>query len=124
VVETVILDSHADADDLLAEFQRQRGRTLLTTPRKNSAHPVERQQLITVLNRPPNRRLRQDRGQTVEPRQGVVQDLFALERWGRRGHRQNRWRFAAMGMAVQRHQASALNAHRSPGTIKQAVLGL
>ena len=124
VVETVMMDGKADDQDLFAEFQRQRGMTLLTTPRKHSDHTAERQQMINVLNRPKNRRLRQQRGQTVEPMQGVVKDIFALERCWMRGHRHNRWLFAAMGVAVQLHQARALKAHRSAWKIKQEVLGL
>ena len=72
LVETVIMDGKADDKDLFAEFKRQRGMTLLTTPRRNSDHTAERQQMIKVLNRPQNRRLRKQRGQTVEPMQGLV----------------------------------------------------
>jgi hypothetical protein len=124
VVKTVIMDGKADDKDLFAEFQRQRGMTLLTTPRKHSDQTPERQQMLKVLNRPINRRLRKQRGQTVEPMQGVVKDIFALERCWMRGSRNNRWLFAAMGGAVQLHQARALKAHRSPWKIKQEVLGL
>jgi hypothetical protein len=124
VVETVMMEGKADDQALFAEFQRQRGMTLLTTPRKHSDHTVERQQMITVLNRLRNRRLRQQRGQTMEPMQGVVKDIFALERCWMRGQQNNRWLFAAMGVAVQLHQARALKAHRSPWKIKQEVLGL
>jgi hypothetical protein len=124
MITTVIMDGKADDKDLFAEFQRQRGMTLLTTPRTNSDHTAERKAMIKVLNRPKNRRLRKQRGQTVEPMQGVVKDIFALERCWMRGHRNNRWLFAAMGVAVQVHQARALQAHRSPWKIKQEVLGL
>jgi hypothetical protein len=124
VVETVIMDSKADDQALFAEFQRQRGMILFTTPRKNNAHTEGRQHMINVLNLPQNRRLRQQRGQTVEPMQGVVKDIFALERCWMRGQRNNRWLFAAMGVAVQLHQARALKAHRSTWKIKQEVLGL
>ena len=120
----MILDSKADDQALFAEFQRQRGMTLLTTPRKNSAHTEGRQHMIKVLNLPKNRRLRQQRGQTVEPMQSVVKDIFALERCWMRGQRNNRWLFAAMGVAVQLHQARALKAHHSTWKIKQEVLGL
>jgi hypothetical protein len=41
-----------------------------------------------------------------------------------RGQQNNRWLFAAMGIAVQLHQARALKAHRSTWKIKQEVLGL
>jgi len=80
--------------------------------------------MINVLNLPQNRRLRQQRGQTVEPMPGVVKDIFALERCWMQGQRNNRWLFAAMGVAVQLHQARALKAHRSTWKIKQEVLGL
>jgi hypothetical protein len=124
LVTTVIMDGKADDQALLAEFQRQRQMTLLTTPRSNSNHTEARQRMIHVLNPPKNRQLRRQRGQTVEPMQGVVKDIFALDRCWMRGHRQNRWLFAAMGGAVQRHQARALKAHRSTWKIKQEVLGL
>jgi hypothetical protein len=124
VSETVMRDSKAADQALFAALQRQRGMTLLTTPRKHSAHTAERQHLIKVLKRPKNRRLRKQRGQTVEPMQGVVKDIFALERCWMRGQRHTRWLFAAMGVVVQRHQARALKAHRSTGKIKQEVLGL
>ena len=124
VIATVIMDGKADDQALFAEFQRQRKMTLLTTPRNNSDHTVERQQMIDVLNQPQNRKLRQQRGQTVEPMQGVVKDIFALERCWRRGHRNNRWLFAAMGVTVPIHQARALKRQRSVWKIKQEILGL
>jgi hypothetical protein len=124
LVETVMLDSKADAQELFTAFQRQRGMTLLPTPRKNSDHTEERQHMIKVLTLPQNRRWRKQRGQTLEPMPGVAQDIFALERCWMRGQRNNRWLFAAMGVAVQLHQARALKAHRSTGKIKQEVLGL
>jgi hypothetical protein len=96
----------------------------LTTPRKHSDHTEARQPMLQVLNLPTNRLLRKPRGQTVEPRQGVVQEIFALDRCGRRGHRHHRWLFAAMGVAVQLHHARALKAHRSTWKIKPEVLGL
>jgi hypothetical protein len=124
LVTTVIMDGKADDQALLAEFQRQRQMTLLTTPRSNSNHTEARQRMIHVLNLPVHRQLRRQRGQTVEPMQGVIKDIFALDRCWMRGHRQNRWLFAAMGGAVQLHQARALKAHRSTWQIKQEVLGL
>ena len=123
VVATGVMASKAEDCALLAELQRQRGITPVPTPRTNRAHTVERRQLMHALNRPRNRRLRRQRGQTVEPMQGVVQDIFALERCGMRGHHHNRWLFAAMGAAVPLHQARALTTHRSTWKIKQAVLG-
>jgi hypothetical protein len=124
LVTTVIMDGKADDHALFAEFQRQRKMTLLTTPRNNSAHTEARQRMIHVLHLPVHRKRRRQRGQTVEPMQGVVKDIFALDRCWMRGHRHNRWLFAAMGVAVQLHQARALKAHRSTWKITQEVLGL
>jgi hypothetical protein len=118
------MDGKADDQALFAEFQRQRKMTLLTTPRKNSDHTEARQRMIQVLNLPIHRMLRRQRRQTVEPMQGVVKDIFALDRCWMRGHRNNRWLFAAMGVAVQLHQARALKSHRSTWKIKHEVLGL
>jgi hypothetical protein len=124
LVTTVIMDGRADDQALFAEFRRQHKMTLLTTPRTNSDHTEARQRMIQILNLPIHRKLRQQRGQTVEPMQGVIKDIFALDRCWMRGHRNNRWLFAAMGVAVQLHQARALKAHRSTWKIKQEVLGL
>jgi hypothetical protein len=124
LVKTVMMDGKADAQDRFAEFQRQRRMTLLTTPRRHGNRTAARQQMLQILDRPSHRKLRRQRGQTVEPMPGVVKDLFALERCWMRGQRNNRWLFAAMGVAVQVHQAKALAAHRSTWKIKQEILGL
>jgi hypothetical protein len=124
VIATVVMDGKADDQALFRAFQRQRGMTLVTTPRKNSDRTVARQQMITVLNRPKNRRLRRQRGQTVEPRQGVIKDIVALERGWMHGYWNNRWLFAAMGVTVQIHQARALKRQRSVWKITQEILGL
>jgi hypothetical protein len=123
IMATVMMAGKADDQALCAELQRQRGMTLLTTPRQNSDPTEARQRMITLLNRPKPRRPRQPRGQTGEPGQGVVKDTSALERCWMRGHRHTRWLFAAMGVTVQRHQARALKRQRSVWKIEQEVLG-
>jgi hypothetical protein len=60
----------------------------------------------------------------VEPMPGVVKAIFALERCWMRGHRHNRWLFAAMGVTVQIRQSRALKRQRSVWKTKQEVLGL
>ena len=124
LVQTVIMDRKADDQALFGEFRRQRGMTLLTWPRHNSDHTAARRAMIRILNRPRNKRLYRERAHTVEPMQGLVKEIFGLERCWMRGHQNNRWLFAAMGVTVQLHQAKALNAQRSPWQIKQEVLGL
>jgi hypothetical protein len=73
IVDTVMMDRKADDKDLFFEFQRQRQMTLVTTPRRNSDHTEARRQMTKVQNLPKNQRLRTERGQTVEPMQGLVQ---------------------------------------------------
>ena len=124
LVQIVMMDRKADDQALFCEFRRQRGMTLLTWPRRNSDHTARRRAMIRLLNRPRYKRLYRERGQTVEPMQGLVKDIFGLERCWMHGHRTNRWLFAAMGVAVQLHQAKAIKEERSTWKIKQEVLGL
>jgi len=124
IVDTMMMDRKADDKDLVFEFQRQRKMTLLTTPRRNSDHTEARQQMIKVQNLPKNQRLRTQRGQTVEPMQGLVKEIFALDCCWMHGRRNHRWLFAAMGGAVQMHQSLAYQQERSPWKIKQEVFGL
>ena len=124
LVQTVMMDSKADDQALFFEFHRQRGMTLLTWPRRHSDHTARRRARLRPLNTPHHTRVSKERGQTVEPMQGVVKEIFGLERCWMRGHRHNRWLFAAMGVAVQLHQAHALQEKRSTWKIKHEVLGL
>jgi hypothetical protein len=124
VVRTVIMDRKADEQALFCELRRQRGMTLLTWPRRNSAHTARRRAMIRLLNRPRSKRLDRERAQTVEPMQALVKEIVGLERCWMRGHRNNWWLFAAMGVAVQVHQAQTLKEHRSTLKIKPEVLGL
>jgi hypothetical protein len=124
VVKTVSMDGQADEQALCCAFRRPRGMTPLTGPRRNSAHTAKRRAMIRRLNRPRSQRPYGERAQTVEPMPGVVKEIVGLERCWRRGHRHNRWLFAAMGVAVPRHQAQALNEHRSTWKIESGVLGL
>lgn len=124
LVETVIMDSKADDQALFREFQRQRGMLLLTAPRRHPNPTLERQQMIDVLQHPENRQRYQERSHTVEPMQGLLKEIFELERCWMRGTRNNRWLFAAMGVTVQMHQVQAWKEGRSTWAIKQDVLGL
>ena len=123
LITTVLMDSRADDKDLFFEFRRQRRMLLLTTPRKGADKSPARQRMVKVLKQRKNRRLYQQRSYTVEPMQGLVKDIFELERCWMRGRANNRWLFAAMGVVVQLHQYRAWQARRSPWAIKQEVLG-
>jgi hypothetical protein len=123
LITTVLMDSKADDQALFFELQRQRGMLLLTTTRKGADKSLARQRMVKVLKQKKNQRVYKQRRYTVEPRQGLLKDIFELERCWMRGTENNRWLFAAMGVAVQIHQYRAWAAGRSPWAIKQEVLG-
>jgi hypothetical protein len=122
-ITTVLMDSKADAKDLFREFQRQRQMLLLTTPRKGADKSPARQRMVKVLKRRKNQRVYKQQSYTVEPMQGLIKDIFELERCWMRGSENNRWLFAAMGVVVQLHQYRAWRAGRSTWAIKPEVLG-
>ncbi len=70
-----------------------------------------------------HRRLFRERGRVVERMQGLVKELFDLERCWLRGNESNRWLFAAMGIAVQMAQRLAVAKRQSTWNIPRAVLG-
>jgi len=96
---------------------------LLTTPRKGADKSPTRQQMVKVLNQRKNKKVYKQRSYTVEPMQGLLKDIFELERCWMRGNANNRWLFAAMGVAVPIHQDRAWQEGRSPWAIKAEVLG-
>jgi hypothetical protein len=122
-ITTVLRESKADDKALFFERQRQRGMLLRTTPRKGADKSAERQRMVKVLKPRKNQQVDKQRSYTVEPRQGLVKEIFELERCWLRGNENNRWLFAAMGVAVQMHHHRAWQAGRSTWAIKQEVLG-
>lgn len=123
LITTVLMDSKADDQGLFFEFQRQRQMVLLTTPRRGADKSPRRQRMVKVLKASKNQRLYRQRSYTVEPMQGLVKEIFELERCWMRGNKNNRWLFAAMGVVVQLHQYRAWQAGRSTWAIKTEVLG-
>lgn len=122
-LDTVVMDSKADDYALFREFQRQRDMTLLTRCRKNMNKTPERRRMIAVMKQAKHRQLLKERKYTVEPMQGLVKDIFELDRCWMRGNKNNRWLFAAMGLAVQMHQLRAYRNKQSTWSIKSEVLG-
>jgi hypothetical protein len=123
LVTTVLMDSKADDQALFFELQRQRGILLLTTPRKGTDKSERRQRMIEVLKKKKNQRLYKQRCYTVEPMQGLVKEIFDLDKCWMRGNEDNRWLFATMGVVVQMHQYNAWQEGRSTWAIKSEVLG-
>jgi uncharacterized heparinase superfamily protein len=123
LMTTVLMASKADDQALFFELHRQRRMLLLTTPRKGADKSPARQRMVKMLKQKKNPRRYQQRRYTVEPRQGLLKDIFELERCWMRGKENNRWLFAAMGVAVQLHQYRAWVAGDSTWASKQEVLG-
>jgi hypothetical protein len=122
LLNTVCMDSKADNQKLYFALQ-QVGLQLLTRPRTGKDKALKRQQMIREMNTRARRKLYRERGQVVEPMQGLVKELFDLERCWMRGNANNRWLFAAMGVAVQMAQRRAFAKRQSTWNIRLAVLG-
>lgn len=85
---------------------------------------LARQERIRAMQPPRHRRTYQQRAITVEPMQGLVKELFALETCWMRGDTSHRWLFAVMGIAVQIAQRQAHRWGASTWNIKEEILGL
>jgi len=83
----------------------------------------KRRRMIADMHQPRHKQIYKERGYRVEPMQGIVKDIFDLNRCWMRGNVNNRWLFAAMGLAVQMHQLKAYENNQSTWQIKNQVLG-
>jgi len=63
------------------------------------------------------------RGFSVEPVQGLVKNIFDLDNRLMRGGKNNRWLFAAMGVAVQIAQLAAYRKNLSHGVSRMMFWG-
>lgn len=108
---------------LFRDLKTERNMTLVTHCRKNMNKTPERRAFIQAMESTKSKQYYKERSQTVEPMQGVVKDIFELDRCWMRGNTSNRWLFAAMGLAVQMHQLQAYRKHQSTWAIKSEVLG-
>jgi hypothetical protein len=106
------------------EAKRDHRMQLLTTPRRGMDKTPARQQMIQQMQTKHNRKIYRQRLTTVEPMQGLVKELFDLETCWRRGAANNRWLFAAMGVAVQVAQHRASRCGTSTWNVTEQVLGL
>ena len=122
-VDYVAMDSKADDSDLFREFKRQRKMNLITYCRPNLNKTPHRKKMIAFMNEPKHKKIYRERSYKVEPMQGLVKDIFDLDRCWMRGSKNNRWLFAAMGLTVQMHQLEAFKQGRSTWNVKELVLG-
>ena len=122
-IDYVAMDSKADSYPLFRELDRQRSMVLVTSSRFKENKSLERIRMHRLMRTDKLKQIYKERSYRVEPMQGLVKDIFELDRCWMRGSRNNRWLFAAMGLTVQMHQLSAYKEHRSTWKIKAEVLG-
>lgn len=121
VIDYIVMDSKADHYGLFRELKRQSKITLVTKCRKGKTKSEERQKMSEFMEKHKN--LYKERSYKVEPMQGLVKDIFEIDRCLMRGNAGNRWSFAAMGLTVQMYQLQAYRENRSTFKIKDDVLG-
>lgn len=119
----LVMDSKADSQRLFHQLRDDYSIRLVTTCRKNMDKTKARKQMIAAMRSRRCQKYLKERSQTVEPMQGLVKEIFDLERCWMRNDDNNRWLFAAMGLSVQMHQLQAYKERKSPWKIKSAVLG-
>ncbi len=124
VVKKVFMDSKADDQKLYGRLKQERGIQLVTVPRKGMDKSESRKRMIEEMLTEENKSEYKKRSTTVEPMQGIVKEIFELDNCWMRGNANNRWLFAAMGVAVQIAQWRALNQKSSTWEIKSRVLGI
>lgn len=124
LVHRVCMDSKADDQRLYWNLKKNHGLQLVTVPRKGMDKSTARKAMIADMRTRANLRAYRKRSTTVEPMQGLVKELFELDRCWMRGDESNRWLFAAMGVAVQMAQWRAVQRGRSTWDIREEVLGL
>ena len=122
-VDYIAMDSKADDASLFREFKRQRQVNLITSCRANMDKTTPRKKMIAFMSKPEHKKIYRERAYKVEPMQGLVKDIFELDRCWMRGDDNNRWLFAAMGLTIQMHQLQAFKQGRSTWNIKELVLG-
>jgi len=117
------MDSKADDQTLWRDMRQQYHMKLVTVCRTNMNKTASRRRMIRTMSSAKYRNIYKERSYTVEPMQGLVKDIFELDRCWMRGNANNRWLFAAMGVTVQMHQRDAVRHKRSTWNIKSEVLG-
>ena len=122
-IDYVAMDSKADNSLHFREYKRQRKINLITYCRQNMDKTPHRQKMIRFMQKPKHKKIYRERAFKVEPMQGLVKEIFEIDRCWMRGNENNRWVFAAMGLTIQMHQLEAFKLGKSTWNIKERVLG-
>jgi hypothetical protein len=102
------MDSKADDFGLFRKLKGQRKMNLNTYCRQNMDESPHRKKMIQFMQNPKHQKTYRERSCRVKPMQGIVKNIFDLEPCWMRGKQNNRWLFAAMGLAIQMHRLDAL----------------
>jgi len=122
-IDYVAMDSKADNSRHFREYKRQRKINLITYCRQNMDKSPHRKKMIKFMQRAKHKKIYRERAFKVEPMQGLVKEIFEIDRCWMRGNENNRWVFAAMGLTIQMHQLEAYKLGTSTWNIKERVLG-
>jgi hypothetical protein len=123
LLKYLVMDSKADSQKLFHQLKKDYSMRLVTSCRKKMNKTPLRRAMIKAMKTNRCRKYFKERSQTVEPMQGLVKEIFDLDRCWMRNDDSNRWLFAAMGLAIQMHQLQAYKERKSTWKIKSAVLG-
>lgn len=123
-LKKVFMDSKADDQKIYYNLKENHGLQLVTAMRRGKIKSPTRRQMFREIYTKQNQKDYQKRSTTVEPMQGLMDDIFELSRCWMRGNDSNRWLFAAMGIAVQMAQLHAYRNKQSTWKIKSLVLGV
>ncbi|MBU4087061.1 MAG: hypothetical protein KKB21_05800 [Nanoarchaeota archaeon] len=124
IVKKIFMDSKADDQKIYFDLKQNFKIQLVTKPRKGMDKSDSRKRMIKEMLTKGNIEDYKERSTTVEPMQGLISNIFELERCWMRGNENNRWLFAAMGIAVQMSQWKAYNHDQSTFEIKSDVIGI
>lgn len=124
IIKKIFMDSKADDAPMYFRLKQENRIQLVTAPRKGMDKSPIRKQMIQDMLTKRNKTDYQKRSTTVEPMQGLIDNIFELDRCWMRRDENNRWLFAAMGIAVQTAQWKAYKNKKSTWDIKSEVLGV
>jgi hypothetical protein len=101
LVQKIFMDSKADDQHLYFRLKQDHRIQLVTVPRKSMDKSASRKKMVKQILPKKNTPDYKARSITVESMLGLVAAIFELERCWMRGKANNRWLFAAMGIAGQ-----------------------
>ena len=96
-VQYVAMDSKADDYNLFREFKRHRKVNLITCCRKSTDKTTEHKKMIRFMEKPKHNKIYRERSDKVEPMQGLIKNIFDLDRCWMFGESNNCCIFTAIG---------------------------